>query len=124
MTRAGIGVIGLFSPAREFWTSGNLSSLAMIEPARAPATGNHCREMAGKLRELARYTRSPGIRRDLVDLAKRYDRRGDHFDHRAREGNFSCAPPQADLNHAATWLGYRQRIRLIFAAAFSEPVHL
>jgi hypothetical protein len=36
--------------------------------------------MAGKVRELARYTRSPGIRRELVDLAKRYDRRGDHFD--------------------------------------------
>jgi hypothetical protein len=38
--------------------------------------------MADKLRELARLTRSPGIRRELVDLAKRYDRRGDHFDRR------------------------------------------
>jgi hypothetical protein len=67
------------SPAREFLTSGNLSSLAMIEPALAPADGDHCREMAGKVRALARYTQSPGIRRELVDLAKRYDRRGDHF---------------------------------------------
>jgi hypothetical protein len=40
--------------------------------------------MAGKLRELARSTRSPGIRRELVDLAKRYDRRGDYFDRRPR----------------------------------------
>ena len=39
--------------------------------------------MAGKVRELARYTRSPGIRRELVALAKRYDRRGDHFDRRS-----------------------------------------
>ena len=65
-------------------TSGNFSSLAVSQPAPALADGNHCREMAGRLRELARYTRSPGIRRELVDLAKRYDRRGDHFDERSR----------------------------------------
>jgi hypothetical protein len=40
--------------------------------------------MAGKLRQLAGWTRSPGIRRELVDLAKRYHRRGDHFDGRSR----------------------------------------
>ena len=49
------------------------------------ADGDSCREMAGKLRVLARYTRSPGIRRELVDLAKRYDRRGDYFDRRSRQ---------------------------------------
>jgi len=27
---------------------------------------------------------SPGIRRELVDLAKRYDRRGDYFDRQSR----------------------------------------
>ncbi len=74
----------LVSPAREFLTSGNLSSLPRSEPLRALADGDHCREMAGKLRELARYTRSPGIRRELVDLARRYDRRGDYFDRRFR----------------------------------------
>jgi hypothetical protein len=31
--------------------------------------------MAKRLRGLARLTCSPGIRRELVDLAKRYDRR-------------------------------------------------
>jgi hypothetical protein len=40
--------------------------------------------MAERLHGLARLTRSPGIRRELADLAKRYDRRGDHFDRRSR----------------------------------------
>jgi hypothetical protein len=65
-------------------TSGKPASLAKSEPVPALADGDHCREMAGKMRELARTTRSPGIRRELVDLAKRYDRRGDHFDRRPR----------------------------------------
>jgi hypothetical protein len=39
---------------------------------------------AGKLRELARQTLSPGMRRELVDLARRYDRRADLFDSRLR----------------------------------------
>ena len=55
-----------------------------VSETRAECTdSDHCREMAGKLRELARYTRSPGIRRELVDLARRYDRRGDYFDGRS-----------------------------------------
>jgi hypothetical protein len=74
--------VGFVSPAREFSISGNLTSLAMSEPPPPLADGDHCREMAGKVRELARTTRSPGIRRELIDLAKRYDRRGDHFDRR------------------------------------------
>jgi len=47
------------------------------------ADGDHCREMAAKLRELARATRLAGMRRELLAVAKRYDRRGDHFDRRA-----------------------------------------
>jgi hypothetical protein len=58
--------------------------VAVSEARAALADGDHCREMAGKLRELAHYTRSPGMRRELVDLARRYDRRGDHFDGRPR----------------------------------------
>jgi len=54
--------------------------VAVSESRAALADGDHYREMAGRLRELARYTRSPGMRRELVDLAKRYDRRGDQFD--------------------------------------------
>jgi len=74
----------LVSPARKFLTSGNWASSAKSESAPALADGDHCREMAGEVRELARTIRSPGIRRELVDLAKRYDRRGDHFDRRPR----------------------------------------
>jgi hypothetical protein len=33
-----------------------------------------------RLRELARVARLGNMRRELVNLAKRYDRRGDHFD--------------------------------------------
>ena len=57
--------------------------VAASEAQAALADGDHCREIAGRLRELARITRLAGMRRELVDLAKRYDRRGDHFDHRA-----------------------------------------
>jgi hypothetical protein len=55
----------LFAPPASFLTTGNLSSLAIDEPAPALGDGDHCREMAGKLRQLARYTKSPGIRREL-----------------------------------------------------------
>ena len=67
----------LLAPPASFLTTGNLSSLAIDEPAPALGDGDHCREMAGKLRQLARYTKSPGIRRELVGFAKRYDRRGE-----------------------------------------------
>jgi len=53
---------------------------AVSETRAVLADGDHHREMADRLRGLARLTRSPGIRRELVNLAKRYDRRGDHFD--------------------------------------------
>ena len=49
--------------------------------------------MAGKLRELARSTCSPGIRRELVELAKRYDRRGDYFDRGATTRRSAAASP-------------------------------
>jgi hypothetical protein len=58
--------------------------VAASEARAAHADGDHYREMAGRLRELARLTHAPGMRRELVDLAKRYDRRGDVFDGRAR----------------------------------------
>jgi hypothetical protein len=53
---------------------------AVRETRAALADGEHCREMAGRLRELARVARLAGMRRELVNLAKRYDRRGDRFD--------------------------------------------
>jgi hypothetical protein len=53
---------------------------AVSETRAVLADGDHHREMADRLRGLARLTRSSGIHRELVNLAKRYDRRGDHFD--------------------------------------------
>jgi hypothetical protein len=72
----GVGCV-INGPARWFSC---VRSLAMTEPPPVPVDGDHYREMAERLRELARTTRSPGIRRELVDLARRYDRRGDFFD--------------------------------------------
>jgi hypothetical protein len=58
--------------------------VAVSETRAALSGGDDYREMAAQLRGLAQLTRSPGIRRELVDLAKRYDRRGDHFGRRSR----------------------------------------
>jgi hypothetical protein len=49
-----------------------------------PLDGAHYREMANGLRELARQCRFRGARKELLQLAARYDRRADHFDRRAR----------------------------------------
>jgi hypothetical protein len=68
--------IGLVGPAREFSQYLRLMSFAASEPPPPIGYGGHYREMADRLREPARFTRSPGIRRELIDLAGRYDRRG------------------------------------------------
>ena len=52
----------------------------------APADGEHYREMARKLRELAREFRFPGARQELLDLALRYERRADSLDARSAVG--------------------------------------
>jgi len=77
---------GLIVPARRPFVPWMVQ--AVSETQAALADGDDYREMADRLRGLARLTRSPGIRRELVDLAKRYDRRGDHFDRRLPEGGF------------------------------------
>ena len=54
--------------------------------AEAPRKKLRWRSLPGdgrKLRELARATRLAGMRRELLAVAKRYDRRGDRFDRRA-----------------------------------------
>jgi hypothetical protein len=49
----------------------------------APAPGSaHFREMAQRLRYLARDCRFPGARREMLDLAASFDRRADYFDWR------------------------------------------
>jgi hypothetical protein len=47
------------------------------------AESEHYREIARKLRGIARDCRFPKVRQELLDLAARYERRGDHFDRRA-----------------------------------------
>jgi len=50
--------------------------------AMAPADSQHYRELASKLREIARHCRFPGARREILDLAFRYEGRADHFEAR------------------------------------------
>jgi hypothetical protein len=42
--------------------------------------GGHYRNLAGKLRMVARECGFPNARQELLDLAARYERRADHFD--------------------------------------------
>jgi hypothetical protein len=53
----------------------------MEEPQARPSHSDseHYREMASKLRELAREFRFPGARQELLKLALRYERRADQL---------------------------------------------
>jgi len=46
----------------------------------------HYRELARKLRELAREIRFPGARQEVLGLALRYERRADSLDSRTEVG--------------------------------------
>jgi hypothetical protein len=52
----------------------------------AQPDSEHYREMARKLRELAREFRFPGARQEVLDLASRYERRADSLDARNAAG--------------------------------------
>jgi hypothetical protein len=54
----------------------------MGEPksAIAPVDSQHYRELAEKLRNIARQCRSAGARQKILDFASRYDGRADHLD--------------------------------------------
>jgi hypothetical protein len=56
----------------------------MGEPRRVVETidGQHYRQPASKLRNIARQRRLPGARQELLDLASRYERRANHLDER------------------------------------------
>jgi hypothetical protein len=49
----------------------------------APSGSEHYREIASKLREIARECRFPGARREILDLASRIERRADDLDGRS-----------------------------------------
>jgi hypothetical protein len=51
-----------------------------------PADSEHYREIARRLRELAREFRFPGARQELLELALRYERRADSLDARGAAG--------------------------------------
>ncbi len=57
----------------------------MEEPQSSPshADSEHYREMASKLRELARQFRFAGARQELLKLALRYEVRADQLDARS-----------------------------------------
>jgi hypothetical protein len=45
--------------------------------------GTHYRDLATRLREIARKCRLPYPQRELLDLAQQYERRADHMDRSA-----------------------------------------
>ena len=61
------------------------------ENAARPGS-EHYREMARKLRELAREFRFPGGRQELLDLASRYERRAESLDARAAASSHEDHP--------------------------------
>ena len=48
-----------------------------LQSNSVPSESGHYKEMASKLRELARQFRFSGARQELLDLAARYERRAD-----------------------------------------------
>ena len=48
-------------------------------------TGTDYRQLAGQIRDLARRTRLPIARNELLRLATNYEQRGDHFEEGYRE---------------------------------------
>src|SRR5438105_6431128 len=73
-------------PKAVLGTLGDQSSMEYPEANAAPPDSDHYREMARKLRELAREFRFPGARRELLELALRYERRADSVDARSAAG--------------------------------------
>jgi hypothetical protein len=53
------------------------------ERSTGPIGGNPYREVAGKLREVARECQLPRARRELLDLAERFERRATARDRRS-----------------------------------------
>jgi hypothetical protein len=59
----------------------NECTLSLLTKAiPSPPTGGDYRELAAKIRELARQTRLPVARYELARLAASYERRGGHLD--------------------------------------------
>ena len=63
----------------------------MGEPktAVAPVYSQHYRELAEKLRKIARQSRSPGAQQKILNFALRCDGTADHLDKRGAAAGFS-----------------------------------
>jgi hypothetical protein len=57
--------------------------LAPVMGAAAVPGAEHYRELAGKLREVARFCQFVNTRREIIHLAARLESRADHLDRRA-----------------------------------------
>jgi hypothetical protein len=64
-----------------------LPEAKLTEPLLNPPTDDDYRELAVKIREIARQTRLPVARRELVRLAASYETRGAHLDRRTNYEN-------------------------------------
>ena len=76
------------SSVRLCWTSPDRDTPAPPPESGLPAgrqypDGEHYREIAGKLRDVARQCRFPYARCDLLHLAANYERRGNYIDSRS-----------------------------------------
>jgi hypothetical protein len=71
---------------------GNEPAMKILEDFAPPSdVGEHYREIAANLRLLANKIRLPNARREILNLAIRYEQRGHHFDTRA--GGAMLDPP-------------------------------
>src|ERR1700756_958126 len=66
-----------------FLTMSDNRRMGETKPGACQSDSEHYREMAAKLRELARQFRYPGARQELLRLALRYERRADQLDTRS-----------------------------------------
>ncbi len=56
------------------------ASMAELLTEAWPSNGEHYREVAGKIRELAHQCHFPYARRELLDLARHHELRAEHID--------------------------------------------
>ena len=65
-----------------FWYKGRMldNCVQSSLTSATPPNGDDYRRLAGQIRVLARYTRLPVARNELIQLATRYEQRADHLD--------------------------------------------
>jgi DICT domain-containing protein len=66
----------------------------MGEPktAAAPVDSQHYREVAEKLRKIARQSRSPEAQQKILNFASRYEGRANHLDTRGTAADYAQDP--------------------------------